>query len=318
VITLSDNKESNVNLEKTVSSLREKLKDSLMRNSSVGLLFSGGIDSGILAYLCPKAKALSVTFENEGEDLEYGLVLARDLQLDRQVISISVQEALSALGTVIKILESFDPALPNDLVVYFGMREAKKQGLNSIMTGDGGDELFAGYPYMQEIEDLEAYIRGMNRLWSFSSISIGEHFSLEVKQPFLDADFVDFAVTVPGELKIREDKGQVWGKWCLRKAFEPFLPPAFIWQSKRPLEMGSGMTNLRSIIAGQITDREFAEKQKQYPVKFLCKEHLYFYELYREEVGKIPPPQEGEDLCPGCGGGLPKGKKHCRICGAVL
>jgi asparagine synthase (glutamine-hydrolysing) len=307
-----------VDLEKTVSSLRERLKDSLIRNSGVGLLFSGGIDSGILASLCPQAKALSVTFEDEGEDLEYGSTLARDLQLDRQVITIGIEEALSALVVVIKILESFDPALPNDLVVYFGMREAHRQVLRSIMTGDGGDELFAGYPYMQEMKDLEAYIRGMSRSWSFSSNRIGEHFGLEVKQPFLDADFVEFAVAVPGELKIREDQGQIWGKWCLRKAFEPFLPPAFIWQSKRPLETGSGMTNLRSIIAERISDREFEEKQRMYGVKFLCKEHLYFYELYREGVGEIPPPQEGEDPCPRCGGGLPRAKKHCRICGAVL
>ena len=272
----------------------------------------------MLAYLCPQVKALSVTFEGEGEDLKYASFLAKDLNLDRQIITIDMEEALSTLGKVIKILESFDPALPIDLVVYFGMREAKRQGLSSIMTGDGGDELFGGYPYMQEIEDLEAYIRGMSRSWSFSSNRIGEHFGLKVKQPFLDADFVEFAVTVPGELKIREDKGQVWGKWILRKAFEPFLPPSFIWQEKRPLEMGSGMTNLRGIIAERITDREFEEKQRMYGVNFLCKEHLYFYEIYREEVGEIPPPQEGEDRCPGCGGGLPKGKKHCRICGAVL
>lgn len=307
-----------MSLERTISSIRDQLKEAGSGYEGDCLLFSGGIDSGILAYLCPQVKTLSVTLEGEGDDLKYASVLARDLNLDRQVITISVQEALSALTAVVKILESFDPALPNDLVVYFGMREAKRQGLRSIMTGDGGDELFGGYPYMQEMEDLDAYIRGMSRSWSFSSNKIGEHFGLKVKQPFLDPDFVEFAVTVPGELKIREDKGQVWGKWCLRKAFEPLLPPEFIWQSKRPMEMGSGMTNLRSIIAKQISDREFEEKQRMYSVKFLCKEHLYFYEIYREEIGEIPPPQEGEDQCPGCGGGLPKGKRHCRICGAVL
>jgi asparagine synthase (glutamine-hydrolysing) len=304
--------------EELLTELREKLREALGNHQGDCLLFSGGIDSGILAYLCPQAKALSVTLEGAGEDLEYGSTLAGALSLDRQVITIGIQEALSAIRTVIKILESFDPALPNDLVVYFGMQEAERQGLRSIMTGDGGDELFGGYPYMQEIEDLEGYIKRISRSLSFSSNRIGGHFGLEVKQPFMDADFVDFALTVPGELKIREDQGQVWGKWCLRKAFEPFLPPAFIWQGKRPLEKGSGMTLLRRIIAERITDREFAEKQEQYGVKFLCKEHLYFYELYRAEVGEVPPPQEGEDRCPGCGAGLPRKKKHCRVCGTVL
>lgn len=304
--------------EELLTELREKLRVTLGNHQGDCLLFSGGIDSGILAYLCPQVKALSVTFEGEGDDLDYGSSLARDLQLERQVITIGIEEALAALGQVIMILESFDPALPNDLVVYFGIREAKQQGFSSIMTGDGADELFGGYPYMHEMEDLEEYIKRISPSLSFSSTMIGEHFGLEVKQPFLDGDFVKFAVTVPGELKIRDDKGQIWGKWCLRKAFEPFLSPDFIWQPKRPLEQGSGMTNLRSIIAERITDNEFAEKQKQYGVKFLCKEHLYFYEIYRKEIGEIPPPQGGEDRCSGCGGGLPKGKKHCRICGAVL
>ena len=304
--------------EAILTQLREKLRDALEDHEGDCLLFSGGIDSGILAYLYPQVKALSVTLEGEGDDLKYASILAEDLNLDRQVITIGIEEAISAIRAVIKILESFDPALPNDLVVYFGMREAKEQGLSSIMTGDGGDELFGGYPYMQEIEDLEGYIKRMSRSWSFSSNRIGEYFGLEVKQPYLDADFVDFVVIVPGELKIREDKKQVWGKWYLRKAFEPFLSPAFIWQPKRPMEKGSGMSNLRAIIAERISDKEFIEKQKQYPVKFLCKEHLFFYELYREEVGEIPLPEEGEDRCSGCGTGLPKGKKHCRICGVVL
>ena len=256
--------------------------------------------------------------EDKGEDRRYVTMLAERCALDLHVKRVKVQEALSALPDVIRILQSFDPALPNDLAVYFGIREAKKQGLSSIMTGDGGDELFGGYPYMQEIEDLDGYIRGMSRLWSFSSNRIGEHFGLGVKQPYLDDAFVDFAIAVPSNLKIRKDNGKVWGKWILRKAFEPLLPPAFIWQGKRPLEVGSGMTLLRSIIAEQITDREFAEKQLEYPVKFLCKEHLYFYEIYQEEFGVVPPPQPGEDRCPGCGGGLPRGKKHCRVCGWVL
>jgi len=300
-----------------LTGLREKLQKSLEGHQGDCLLFSGGIDSGILASLCPQTKALSVTLEGEGDDLKYASVLAGALGLNHRIITIGIDEALSALVQVIKILESFDPALPNDLVVYFGMREAKRQGLGSIMTGDGADELFGGYPYMQEMEDLEGYIKGLSRSWSFSSNRIGEHFGLEIKQPFLDPDFVEFALTLEKELKIREDKGQVWGKWCLRKAFEPFLPAEFIWQGKRPLEIGSGMSNLRSIIAERITDREFAEKQMQYPVKFLCKEHLYFYEVYLKEFGEIPPPQEGEDRCPGCGAGILKEKRHCRVCGAV-
>ena len=304
-------------MEKMVIQVREEINESLGRNQAEGILFSGGIDSGILSYLAPHMKAFTVILEEKGEDSRYVSMLAERLDLDPQVVRVGVEEALSALRDVIRILKSFDPALPNDLAVYFGMREARQRGLASIMTGDGGDELFGGYPFMQEIEDLDGYIRGMSRSWSFSSNSIGKYFGLEVKQPFLDDAFVDFALTVPSDFKIRKDNGKVWGKWVLRKAFEPFLPPEFIWQGKRPLEVGSGMTLLRGIIAERIDDKEFEKKQGAYPVQFLCKEHLHFYEIYREEVGTVPLPQRGEEQCPGCGAGIPEGKRHCRICGWV-
>jgi asparagine synthase (glutamine-hydrolysing) len=305
-------------MKKILAAVRENIQASLHRNQAEGILLSGGIDSGILSYLSPQTKAFTVMLEDKGGDMQYVSMLAERLALDLHMLRVGVQEALSALPDVIRILQSFDPALPNDLAVYFGMREAKRQGLCSIMTGDGGDELFAGYPYMQEIEDLDAYIRGMSRLWSFSSNRIGEHFNLKAKQPYLDDAFMDFALTVPSDLKIRKDNGTVWGKWILRKAFEPFLPQEFIWQGKRPLEVGSGMTLLRAIIAERLSDKEFKEKQRDYPVRFLCKEHLYFYEIYREVVGKVPVPQQGEEQCPGCGTGIPLGKRHCWVCGWVL
>ncbi len=306
-----------VDVEGTISSVRNKVKDALKRYHVDGILLSGGIDSGILCSLSPHAKAITVTLEGTGEDLRYASILSEVIGIHPAVVNVTVDEALAALRQVIKIIESFDPALPNDLVVYFGMREAKRQGLSSIMTGDGADELFAGYPYMREMDDLNGYIRGTSRSLNFSSNRIGEYFGIAVKQPYLDADLIDFALMVPREFKIREEKGGVWGKWCLRKAFEPYLPPAFIWQGKRPLEKGSGMDLLRTIIAEKISDEAFEEKQRVYPVKFLCKEHLSFYEIYREEVGEIPLPQQGEEGCPGCGAGIPQGKRHCRVCGWV-
>jgi asparagine synthase (glutamine-hydrolysing) len=304
--------------EQVFNELRKQLEGAVKRNRAEGILLSGGIDSGILAYLAPHATGITVSLEGRGEDLRAISLFSGVLDRDPILVTVTVDEALAALRDVVRILESFDPALPNDLAVYFGIQEAKRQGIAFIMTGDGGDELFGGYPYMQQIEDLDAYIRGMSRVWNFSSKTIGTHFNLEVKQPYLDDAFVDFALTVPSDLKIRKDNGQVWGKWILRKAFEPLLPPAFIWQGKRPLEVGSGMTLLRGIIAQQISEEEFKEKQRQYPVKFLCKEQLHFYEIYREVVGEVPSPHPGEDQCPGCGTGIPLGKRHCRVCGWVL
>jgi len=310
-------RKDNTSILNRFSELRQKLTEGLERNQSRAILVSGGIDSGILAYLSRGVKGVTVNLNGKGEDLKYVTIPRDSIDLDVTIVKVGVDEALSAVREVAKIRRSFDPALPNDWAVYFGMRVAKRQGLRSIMTGDGGDELFGGYSYMQEIEDLDGYIRRISRSMSFSSNQIGEYFGLEVKQPYLDQDFIKFALSLGSDVKIKEEKGKVWGKWVLRKAFEPFLPPEFIWQDKRPLEVGSGMALLRRVIAERITDEEFEEKKMVCPVRFLCKEHLHFYDVYRQEVGEIPKPGDGEDRCPGCGGGVPHDKRHCKICGWV-
>jgi asparagine synthase (glutamine-hydrolysing) len=53
-------------------------------------------------------------------------------------------------------------------------------------------------------------------------------------------------------------------------------------------------------------------------VKFINKEHLYYYKIYREVIGEIPEPKKGQNSCPGCGTGIGKGNFHCKICGYVL
>jgi asparagine synthase (glutamine-hydrolysing) len=53
--------------------------------------------------------------------------------------------------------------------------------------------------------------------------------SLEVRVPFLAHTFVDFAATMPISLKLRG----ATGKWIVRKAVEPWLPPGALERPKQ-------------------------------------------------------------------------------------
>lgn len=296
--------------------LRTKLIESIRKNTASGLLFSGGLDSAILASVNSKVKAITVSLKSYGEDRKYANSVAKFLKIEHYQRSVGIDEAIDAIPKAIKILETFDPAILNDLVVYFGLKKAKELGINEVMTGDGSDELFAGYSFMQKLDDLQSYIERMSRKMRFSSNRIGEFFKVKIIQPFLDKRFIDFSLKISPDLKIREQEGRLWGKWILRKSFEDILPKDIVWQSKRPLEYGSGMRKLCDIISTEITDEEF--KENPYPVKFINKEHLYYYKIYMQEIGQIPRPKKDEKACPGCGAGMEISAFHCKVCGNVL
>ncbi|MBM4322396.1 MAG: asparagine synthase [Deltaproteobacteria bacterium] len=305
-------------MEGLILRLREILTDIMKRDSTPFLLFSGGLDTSILAGLNPSAVAITVSLESSGEDILYAESMAKQFGLSHHHRIVTIEEALGSIPNLIKILESFDPAIPNDLVVYFGLSHAEEMGAKAMMTGDGADELFAGYDYMREIENLTSYLTRITASMSFNSNRLGDFFMMRISQPYLDKELIQFALNIPLEFKIREEEGKVLGKWILRKAFEANLPKEIIWQSKRPLEYGSGMSRIREIITQKMSDEEWLRKTRFYPVKFMNPEHLYYYEIYREVVGDIPKPKENEKECPYCGGGMGNSSFHCRICGGVL
>lgn len=304
-------------MNRMMKELKQKFEEAVKRNRGEGILFSGGLDSALVASYSRSSTAISIGLNQRSEDEFYAKAVARFLNLNHRYIDVSTNDALSAIPEVIRILKSFDPAVPNDVAVYLGLKYAKDMNIQTVMTGDGSDEIFAGYSFMLEIKDLDQYLSRMHSSMQFSSNRIGKELGVEIKQPFLDDEFLQFGRDVDLHYKIRNDKGKLWGKWILRKAFEGVLPKEILWQSKRPLESGSGMSRLRDVITSIVSDLEFEEGKKVYPVRFWNKEHFYYYLIYREVVGDIPPPKDGQKRCVCCGGGMAPDAFHCRICGEV-
>lgn len=304
-------------IDPVLEELRNRFADAVQRNTSEGLLFSGGLDSALVAAFSRDCTAISVGLDLYSEDMFYAKAVEKALKINLEPVTVSVEEALAVIPDVIGTLGSFDPALPNDVAVFIGLRHARDMNIKNVMTGDGSDEIFAGYGFMQEMEDLDYYLSRMYRSMQFSSNRIGRRLGLRITQPFLDEEFFAFGKALDTDCKIRKENGAVWGKWILRKAFEDTLPKEILWQSKRPLEYGSGMIRLRGIITGMVTDEDFERGKREYTVKFWNKEHFYYYRIYRDVVGEIPEPREGEKACACCGAGIPRGAFHCRICGDV-
>jgi len=292
--------------------LRSKLREAVERSKADGILLSGGLDTSILAFVARPSVGFTVALkDSQASDLVYSEKIAKLLKIKHKKMEFTTEEALATLPEVIGILKTFDLALPNDLSIYFALKLARENRISSVMTGDGADELFAGYSYMAELspEDLERYIRRLSQNWHFSAGYLGKALGVEVRQPFLDEDFVRFALEISPELKVKNGVG----KYILRKSFEDLLPAEIVWRRKEPIEYGSGSTKVHEIIDNMVTDEEFQSARKEVDIKFINKEHFFYWRIYNQVVGEIPKARDDEISCPCCRAAM--GKYHCRTCG---
>nr|MDO8081399.1 asparagine synthase-related protein [Candidatus Freyarchaeota archaeon] len=316
-----------MDIKKTCAELRRLLEESVKRNLAEGILLSGGLDTSIIATLASryrKLKAFTVAFEEaRSPDVEYAKQIAGKLKLEHIIHNLSMDEIYAELPTVIRVMNSFDPMeIRNSVVILVGLEEAKEAGVNTILTGDGADELFAGYSFFFNYskKELERELQKMWKNMRFSSRDIAFHLNMEAKLPYLDEDFQSFAKQIDPELKVHKENNGVIGKWILRKAFEGVLPQNIVWRVKTPIEQGSGTAYLPQLFGELISNTEFEEKRQKIlqedHVEIRDKEHLTYYEIYRSEIGVPSATNTEGKICPKCNSNVPTDATYCRTCGA--
>lgn len=264
-----------------------------------------------------------VAKEFPSTDLVYAQIVAKFNHLKLHVKAATTDELLDAAEKTIKILKVFNPIeIRNNIVVYLTMKNAKEDGCKSIMSGDGADELFAGYKFFQRLSSIELQ-KDLERIWSimhFPSRAISKSLGIGLQTPFLEKEVVDYAKIIPADLKVREENGKKYGKWILRKAFENILPQSITWREKTAMQDGSGTSGLISFFENVIPDSVFSEKTKIYvkdeKVNLASKEALYYYEIYRKYYDFPTILAQSKTRCPQCNYSIKEGVHFCRMCGS--
>ena len=314
-------------LEEVYSRLRLLLERAVKNNLAEGILLSGGLDTSVLAVIASKLvslKAVTVAFKNtQAPDIGYARLIANRLGLRHAIHCFDEDELYNVIPAVVKTLRSFDPMeIRNSVTIYAGLKAAREDGICTIMTGDGCDELFAGYSFLFGLENEKLDLE-LQKLWSamsFSSIPLARALEMEARLPYLDSEIKSFAMNLDSRYKIQTEKGQVYGKWILRKAFEGFLPREVAWRAKTSIEYGSGTTTLPSLFNQKISDIDFDEERRKYlnedKVLIRDKEQLFYYKAYRSAVGAPHPSDVKGKICPQCNTNIPERATYCRTCGA--
>ena len=323
----SDRAENLRQINHICSELRHILHGAVERNQAPCMLLSGGLDTSVLAAIASRDfsfKAITVAFDGvTAPDLAFARQVAGYLGLEHIIHGFNWAEVVEAIPEVVKIMRTFDPMeVRNDVAVFIALRHAKANNLTATITGDGCDELFAGYSFLFEygVERIRLELEKMWKTMTFASVPMASALGLEAKLPFMDCEVQSFAMRLDPNYLVRGQEGRKQGKWILRKAFEGTLPYEVIWRVKTPIECGTGTTVFPRIFDTLISDREFERKVKRYleedKVALRDKEQLFYYEIYRSILG-IPRGDESYgSICPKCRSNVRPEASYCRTCGA--
>jgi asparagine synthase (glutamine-hydrolysing) len=316
-------------VDDVAAKLRTLLEKSVKKNLTEDMLFSGGIDTSILATILSKfvrIRGFTCAFKPANAlDIKYAKLMAKRLNINHYLHPFGDDEIFEVIPNIVKTLKSFDPMeVRNSITIMVGLKFAKSHGVTALITGDGADELFAGYHmYYRHVGNKEKLSSMLSKMWdimAFSSVPLGKSIGIEVRAPYLDPEVKEFAMNLDPRYNVQKEKGEVWGKWILRKAYEDVLPEEVRWRDKNPIEVGSGTTILPKYLAKKISDSEFAEKKKKYlendKVTIRDKEQLIYYEAYRSVVGVPHAIDPDARTCPQCNSNVPENATVCKTCGA--
>jgi asparagine synthase (glutamine-hydrolysing) len=288
----------NLSLEQAEKEMRELLRlaveERISGTENLGVYLSGGLDSSVIAALAAEISPEPISTYTVGikgsRDIAYAAIVAERIGSRHHVCIYDLDEMLAVLPGVIYHLESFDcayvrSAIPN----YIAARQAAADGRKVMLTGEGSDEIFAGYSYLKTLgseNEITAELRGFLKKLSRTGLQRVDRMNsaqgLDCRVPFLKPGLLELVQQFPLDWKLHDFNNQPVDKWILRRAFKDDLGVKVAWREKEQFDQGSGSSELLAAVAEEaISDVEFLEESAEAPVQIRNKEELYYYRIFR-------------------------------------
>jgi len=214
-------------------------------NAKMGVLFSGGLDSLIIAYLLARENVpftCYVVGMKGSKDILHAKRAAKARGLSLVSVEVSEDDIKTALTKIIPLIQDTNVVKAGvGLVTYFASKRAHEDGCKVLFSGLGADELFAGYARHTRAKkvNLDCY-SDLLKLFeknTYRDDVLSMHNTTELRFPFLDKALVQYALSLPSALKIRDGKN----KQVLRDVSRALgIAEEFSEEKKRAAQYGSG------------------------------------------------------------------------------
>lgn len=190
-------------------------KRCLTTERPIACLLSGGLDSSLISALVSDyyrihnidkpLETYSIGLK-DSEDLKYARIVAEWIGSKHTEIIVTEREMFEAIPEVIQAIESYDTTTVRASIGNYllGKYIAANSEAKVIFNGDGSDELFGGYLYMNKCNDDIEFDKETRRLLKdihlFDVLRSDKSISsngLEPRTPFLDRNLVNFVLGIP-------------------------------------------------------------------------------------------------------------------------
>jgi asparagine synthase (glutamine-hydrolysing) len=250
-----------------VEAYRKALVDAMEKRvqdfQRIGIIFSGGIDSVLIAYLAAKMVPEVICYTGGvtgSSDIIYARQIADRLGLKLKVCELSQEGMERLIPEVMNVIEDsnagqVEVALP----VYCAVKLAHEDGIKVMLTGQGADELFGGYSWYAKVVEKEGYKMLRRRMIEDLLLLYKETLeredkitmahSIELREPFLDPEVIKVALATSLRLNVRGGDDS-FGKHVHRKLAETLgIPRDIAYRIKEAAQHGSGMHGMLDAIA---------------------------------------------------------------------
>ncbi len=224
------------------------------------IAFSGGLDSSLIAALSLGSELYSVGMTGS-HDISHAKKAAVELGLEDKLHlhEFTSHDLESALPDVMNAVESADPFRVSIAVpLFFASQDAHNDGIRVMLSGQGADELFAGYKRYESMNSNELEGALLNDLNNIAENNLERDDAVtmvnavELRVPYLDREVVELALRIVPGLKVHNGVR----KYILRLAAGKVLPDDIVWKEKKAAQYSSGVYSALRALAKKNGFRE--------------------------------------------------------------
>ena len=275
----------------------------LMSDAPLGVLLSGGLDSSLVTSIVvreakkrgQKVKSFSIGMDPNSLDLKKARTAAEFLGTEHHEVIFTSQQGIELLDELIYKTESYDVTTTRAATPMLILSKyIASLGVKVVLSGEGADEIFGGYLYFLNAPSYEEFheecVRRVKRLHT-SDVLRADRATMgagvEARVPFLDKEFLDYAMTISPNYKFIKMGGHA-EKFVLRNAFDtpedPYLPAEILWRQKEQFSDGVGYSwidDLKTHAEKMVSDELFREREILFPHNTPeTKEAFYYRQIY--------------------------------------